>query len=62
MNSLMNFKTAFAGKAFVTFTIFVRLLSCMNSLMKMTIEFLGKAHVTFISVRFFLLYEFSDVF
>ena len=46
MNSLMNHKIIFVSEAFVTFTTFVRLLSCMNYLMTTRTVFVVTAFVT----------------
>ena len=54
MNSLMHTKTEFVFKTFVTFTAFVRVLSCMNSLMNIKMGFVGKAFVTFTTFVNFL--------
>jgi hypothetical protein len=43
----MNSQIAFFSKAFVTFTAFVRFLSCMNFLMNTKMGSLGKAFVPF---------------
>ena len=55
MNSTMNTKMGWLGKAFVTFTTFVRFLSWINSLLTLKIVTLSKAFVKFttsVSVHF----------
>ena len=55
MNCMMNTKMGRLGKAFVTFTIFVRFLSWINSLLTLKIVTLSKAFVKFttsVSVHF----------
>ena len=47
MNSLMDTKMDLMGKAFVTFTTFVRFLSMINSLLTLKFVSLGKIFVKF---------------